>query len=39
VSQDWGWEIPVLFLCSLGLITLAALAVRARWTPAAAPGT
>jgi membrane protease YdiL (CAAX protease family) len=39
VSQDWGWEIPVLFACALGLIALAALAVRARWTPAPAPGT
>jgi membrane protease YdiL (CAAX protease family) len=39
VSQDWGWEIPVLFVCALGLIALAALAVRARWTPAPAPGT
>jgi hypothetical protein len=29
----------VLFACALGLIALAALAVRARWTPTPAPGT
>jgi CAAX protease family protein len=38
VSQDWGWEIPVLFVAALSLIGLAALAVRARWTPAPAAG-
>jgi membrane protease YdiL (CAAX protease family) len=37
VSQHWGWEIPVLFACSLGVIALVGLAVRARWTPAPAP--
>ena len=37
VSQHWGWEIPVLFACALSLISLVALAVRARWTPAPAP--
>ena len=37
VSQHWGWEIPVLFACALGVISLVALAVRARWTPAPAP--
>jgi membrane protease YdiL (CAAX protease family) len=37
VSQDWGWEIPVLFVVALSFIGLAALAVRARWTPAPAP--
>jgi CAAX protease family protein len=37
VSQHWGWEIPVLSACALGLISLVALAVRARWTPAPAP--
>ena len=37
VSQHWGWEIPVLFVCALGLISLVALTVRARWTPAPAP--
>jgi CAAX protease family protein len=37
VSQHWGWEIPVLFVCALALISLVALAVRARWTPAPAP--
>src|SRR5512132_307320 len=26
VSQDWGWEIPVLFVSALALISLAALA-------------
>jgi uncharacterized protein len=36
VSQDWGWEIPVLFVVALSLIALAAVAVRARWTPAPA---
>jgi CAAX protease family protein len=39
VSQDWGWEIPVLFVVALSLIGVAALAVRARWTPAPAPST
>jgi uncharacterized protein len=38
VSQDWGWEIPVLFVAALSLISLAAVAVRARWTPAPAAG-
>jgi membrane protease YdiL (CAAX protease family) len=37
VSQHWGWEIVVLFLCALGLISLVALTVRARWTPAPMP--
>jgi membrane protease YdiL (CAAX protease family) len=37
VSQHWGWEIPVLCTCALGLIALVALTVRARWTPAPAP--
>jgi uncharacterized protein len=37
VSQHWGWEIPVLFMCALGLIALVGLTVRARWTPAPAP--
>jgi membrane protease YdiL (CAAX protease family) len=37
VSQHWGWQIPVLFACSLGLISLVGLAVRARWTPAPTP--
>jgi uncharacterized protein len=37
VSQHWGWEIPVLFACSLGLISLIGLTVRARWTPAPTP--
>src|ERR671931_151315 len=29
VSQDWGWEIPVLFVSALAIITLVALVVRA----------
>jgi uncharacterized protein len=37
VSQHWGWEILVLFVCSLGLIALVGLTVRARWTPAPTP--
>jgi membrane protease YdiL (CAAX protease family) len=37
VSQHWGWEILVLFVCALGLISLVAVAVRMRWTPAPAP--
>ncbi|HEY0363143.1 MAG TPA: type II CAAX endopeptidase family protein [Solirubrobacteraceae bacterium] len=37
VSQHWGWEIPVLCMCALGLIALVALTVRARWTPAPTP--
>jgi hypothetical protein len=36
VSQDWSWQIPVLFLSALALITLTALTVRARWSPAVA---
>ena len=39
VSQDWGWEIPVLFIAALSLITLTGVAVRARWTPTPAAGT
>jgi CAAX protease family protein len=38
VSQDWGWEIPVLLVAALSVISLAALVVRARWTPAPASG-
>jgi uncharacterized protein len=37
VSQDWGWQIPVLFVVALSIITLAVLLVRATWTPAVAP--
>ena len=37
VSQDWGWETVVLFVSALSLISLAALVVRATWTPAPAP--
>jgi uncharacterized protein len=37
VSQDWGWETAVLFVTALSIITLAALVVRATWTPAPAP--
>jgi uncharacterized protein len=37
VSQDWGWEIGVLFVSALSLISLGALVVRATWTPAPAP--
>ena len=37
VSQHWGWEIPVLFVCALSIIALAGLVVRATWTPTAAP--
>jgi membrane protease YdiL (CAAX protease family) len=37
VSQHWGWEIVVLFVCALGVIALVALTVRARWTPAPMP--
>jgi CAAX protease family protein len=38
VSQDWGWEIPVLLASSLALIALLVLAVRAVWVaPAPAP--
>jgi predicted MFS family arabinose efflux permease len=37
VSQHWGWQTLALFACALGLISLVALAVRARWTPAPAP--
>jgi membrane protease YdiL (CAAX protease family) len=36
VTQDWTWQIPVLFVSALGLIALTGLAVRARWTPAVA---
>jgi uncharacterized protein len=37
VSQDWNWQIPVLFVCALAIIAAAGLVVRARWTPALAP--
>jgi membrane protease YdiL (CAAX protease family) len=37
VSQHWSWQIPVLFACALGLISLVGLAVRARWVPAPTP--
>jgi uncharacterized protein len=37
VTQDWTWQIPVLFISALSIITLTGLAVRARWTPAVAP--
>jgi uncharacterized protein len=37
VSQHWGWEILVLFVTALSIISLGALVVRARWTPAPAP--
>jgi membrane protease YdiL (CAAX protease family) len=37
VSQHWGWETLVLFVSALSLISLAALVVRATWTPAPAP--
>jgi membrane protease YdiL (CAAX protease family) len=37
VSQGWDWQIPVLFLVSLTLISGAALVVRARWEVAAVP--
>jgi membrane protease YdiL (CAAX protease family) len=37
VSQHWGWQIVALVVCALGIISLVALAVRARWTPAPAP--
>jgi hypothetical protein len=36
VTQNWTWQIPVLFLVSLTLISLGALLVRARWEPAVA---
>jgi membrane protease YdiL (CAAX protease family) len=37
VSQDWGWETVLLFVSALSIISLGALVVRARWTPAPAP--
>jgi membrane protease YdiL (CAAX protease family) len=37
VSQHWGWETVLLFVSALSVISLGALAVRARWTPAPAP--
>jgi membrane protease YdiL (CAAX protease family) len=37
VSQHWNWQILVLLVCALGLITLVALVGRARWTPLPAP--
>jgi uncharacterized protein len=37
VSQDWGWEIAVLFVSALSVISAGALVVRATWTPAPAP--
>jgi membrane protease YdiL (CAAX protease family) len=37
VSESWSWQIPVLFLASVTVIGLAAMAVRARWQAAPAP--
>jgi membrane protease YdiL (CAAX protease family) len=37
VSQHWGWETLLLFVTALSIISLGALVVRARWTPAPAP--
>jgi membrane protease YdiL (CAAX protease family) len=37
VSQHWSWQIPILFVGSLAVITLTVLVVRTAWTPAAAP--
>jgi membrane protease YdiL (CAAX protease family) len=41
VTQDWSWQIPVVFAGSMVLLTLLALAVERRWDrpvgPAAAP--
>jgi membrane protease YdiL (CAAX protease family) len=39
VTQDWGWQIPLLFVGSMALITLLAVLVERRWDPdpAAAP--
>ncbi|MEA2247556.1 MAG: protease family protein [Solirubrobacteraceae bacterium] len=34
-TQDWTWQIPVLFACALTVIGLAALAVRRVWAPRA----
>jgi membrane protease YdiL (CAAX protease family) len=39
VSQHWDWQIPVLFVSALSLISLVAVVVRARWRPAVAPAT
>jgi uncharacterized protein len=36
-TQHWTWQIPVLFVCAITIIGLAAVAVRRVWTPAAAP--
>jgi membrane protease YdiL (CAAX protease family) len=37
VSQHWGWEIVVLFVSALSVISAGAVVVRATWTPAPAP--
>ena len=37
VSQHWNWQILVLLVCALGIISLVALVVRASWTPVPAP--
>jgi hypothetical protein len=37
VSQDWGWEIVVLCVTALSVITLVVRVVQATWTPAPAP--
>jgi uncharacterized protein len=36
VSQHWGWETLLLFVSALSVITMGALVVRAKWTPAPA---
>jgi CAAX protease family protein len=37
VSEHWSWQIAVLFLASLTVISLLAVLVRGTWQPAAAP--
>jgi membrane protease YdiL (CAAX protease family) len=37
VSEDWSWEIPVLFVVSVSVISLTAMLVRARWEATPAP--
>jgi membrane protease YdiL (CAAX protease family) len=32
-SMDWSWQIPVLFVCALSAIALAALAAQRVWSP------
>ncbi|HEU4978808.1 MAG TPA: CPBP family intramembrane glutamic endopeptidase [Solirubrobacteraceae bacterium] len=35
-AEHWGWQIPVLMVCALGVLSAVALAVRRTWPPSGA---